>query len=203
MPEKPCAAAAERNAPAILEVLRHELPRRGDVLEIGSGTGQHAVLFARELAHLQWQTSDLDENHGGIRAWVTEAALDNVREPLSLDIGTAELAEAAWDAVYSCNTAHIMSFAAVIRMFQQVGKTLRPRGVFCLYGPFRVSGRFNTPSNAEFDSSLRDRDPSMGIRDLEDLDALGYKQGLKRHGLYAMPANNLVVVWKKTGNGNW
>ncbi len=197
MPDKPYAGAAERNAPAILEVLRDEFRHCREVLEIGSGTGQHAVRFAGELAHLQWQTSDLDENHDGIRAWVTEAALANVFEPLSLDIASADLAEAAWDAVYSCNTAHIMSFEAVIRLFLEVGKTLRPGGVFCLYGPFRVAGQFNTPSNAEFDSSLRDRDPAMGIRDIEDLDALGYKQGLRRHGLYAMPANNLVVVWKK------
>ena len=197
MPEKPHAEYAQRNAGPILEVLQHELLGHTDVLEIGSGTGQHAIRFAAELVDVEWQTSDLDENHEGIRAWIAEAGLANVHAPLSLDVTNSELAGAAYDAVYSSNTAHIMSQGAVDAMFRLVGRVLRPRGVFILYGPFRRAGRFNTQSNADFDASLRSRDPEMGIRDLDALDKLGAKNGLQRVNLYAVPSNNMVAVWQK------
>lgn len=199
MHDKPFAEAAARNADPILEVLLHEFRDSTDVLEIGSGTGQHAIHFAASLEHLQWQTSDLRENHPAIRAWIADARLPNVREPISLDVKTAELST-SYDAVYSANTAHIMSIDEVVRMFALVARVLRPDGVFCLYGPFRRFGEFNTESNARFDASLRARDPSMGIRDLEELDAVGAANGLHRHNLYAVPSNNLVVMWKKTTN---
>jgi SAM-dependent methyltransferase len=198
MNERPYAESAQRNAEPILEVLQQELRNCTKVLEIGSGTGQHAVRFAADLAHLDWQTSDLEENHAGIHAWIADSELPNVRAPLSLDVSTAKLPEASYDAVYSANTAHIMSFDAVIEMFALVGTILRPGGVLCLYGPFRRGGQFNTASNAAFDASLRSRDPAMGIRDLEALDGLGAEQGLRRISLYAVPSNNLVVVWQKT-----
>ena len=197
MPEKPHAEYAQRNAGPILEVLQHELLGHTDVLEIGSGTGQHAIQFAAALVDVEWQTSDLDENHEGIRAWIAEAGLANVHAPLSLDVTNSELAGASYDAVYSSNTAHIMSEGAVDAMFRLVGRVLRPRGVFILYGPFRRAGRFNTQSNADFDASLRSRDPEMGIRDLDALDKLGAKNGLQRVNLYAVPSNNMVAVWQK------
>lgn len=197
MSNKPYAEYAQRNAQPILEVLRYEFRNCEDVLEIGSGTGQHAIRFAAELEHLQWQTSDLDENHEGIRAWIADSALSNIRAPLLLDVRTDDVPAAAHDAVFSSNTAHIMSFDAVTRMFALVGRTLRDQGVFCLYGPFRRAGKFNTESNAQFDSTLRSRDPEMGIRDLEALDELGLKHGLQRIGLYAVPSNNLVAIWQR------
>jgi len=197
MPERPYAESAARNAQPVLEILRHEFRDCTEVLEVGSGTGQHAVHFAAELDHLQWQTSDLEENHEGIRAWIAHAELPNVRAPLSLDVTTADVPAAAYDAVYSSNTAHIMSFDAVMGMFALVGKVLHPAGVFCLYGPFQRAGKFNTASNAAFDANLRSRDPVMGIRDLDALDELGAEQGLQRIALYAVPSNNLVAVWQK------
>lgn len=197
MTEKPFAPATERNAQAILEVLRHEFRSCRSVLEIGSGTGQHAVSFAAEMGHLTWQTSDRDENHCGIHAWIEEAALANVRKPLSLDVLTAPASCDQYDAVFSANTTHIMSYAAVEKMFGIVGQVLPDAGVFCLYGPFRQNGAFNTPSNEEFDRSLRARDPAMGIRDLEDLDGLAIDEDLRRARLYAMPANNQLAVWIK------
>jgi cyclopropane fatty-acyl-phospholipid synthase-like methyltransferase len=200
MHDRPYAESAQRNAEPILEILRHEFRDRSEVLEIGSGTGQHAVRFASELEHLKWQTSDLDENHAGISAWVADARLPNVRAPISLDVMTADVSS-SYDAVYSANTAHIMSFDAVVRMFALVAKALQPEGVFCLYGPFRRFGGFNTESNAQFDANLRSRDPAMGIRDLEELDELGAMHGLRRTGLYAVPSNNLVAVWRKTMSG--
>lgn len=196
--EKPFAEYAQRNAAAILEVLRKEFGDYRAVLEIGSGTGQHAICFAAELPHLEWQTSDLDSNHAGIRAWIDEAGLANVRYPISLDVRTADLAAQSFDAAFSSNTAHIMSADAVTDMFALVSKALRPGGAFCLYGPFRRNGTFNTESNARFDAELRSRDSEMGIRDLESLDGLAQAGELRRASVYAVPANNLVVLWKKS-----
>lgn len=201
MSEKPFAPATERNSQPILDVIRHEFRSCKSVLEIGSGTGQHAVAFARELDHLTWQTSDLDENHAELYAWLDEAMLPNVLRPLSLDVMTEVLPQAYCDAVFSANTAHIMSFAAVEKMFALVSRVLRDDGIFCLYGPFRQNGECSTPSNAVFDQSLRSRDATMGIRNLEDLDQLGCKGDLHRSRLYAMPANNLLAVWEKRMTG--
>lgn len=197
MIDKPFAEHAERNAAPIIEVLRREFRNCVGVLEIGSGTGQHAVRFAAEMDHLRWQTSDVKEYHDGIGAWIADARLPNVSPPLVLDVRTAEVAAADYDAVYSSNTAHIMGFDAVIAMFALVGRALRDGGVFCLYGPFRRAGKFNTPSNAAFDADLRSRDPAMGIRDLEALDGLGVEHDLHRISLYALPSNNMVAVWRK------
>lgn len=201
MKSKPHAPATERNSAAILEVLRHEFDEVTSVLEIGSGTGQHAVAFAAALDHLTWQTSDRDENHAGIEAWVADSGLANVVQPLSLDVLTTETLPDHYDAVFSANTAHIMSDAAVKKMFALVAAVLGETGLFCLYGPFRENGEFNTTSNADFHQSLRQQDPSMGIRDLEHLDRYAEAGGMRRLRRYAMPANNLLVIWKKASKG--
>lgn len=197
MPDRPFAESAARNTAPIVEVLRREFRDAADVLEIGSGTGQHAVAFASELEHLRWQTSDLEENHAAINAWLQHAQPGNVAAPLVLDVRDATLQPASYDAVFSANTAHIMGIDAVKRMFSLVGDVLRVDGVFCLYGPFRIDGAFNTPSNEGFDRDLRRRDPVMGVRDLETLDEFGALCGLHRRRLYAMPSNNYVAVWKR------
>lgn len=199
MTAKPFAPASERNAAPILEVLRTEFADCSRILEIGSGTGQHAVRFGAELRHLTWQTSDLERNHPGIRAWIDDAGLDNVLEPLTIDVLDAELTPASYDGVFSANTAHIMCLEAVEGMFELVGQALTKGGVFCLYGPFREHGVFDTESNAAFDRALRHQDPDMGIRDLEALDAFGAEHGLSRVRNYAMPANNRVAVWERGG----
>jgi SAM-dependent methyltransferase len=196
MTDKLFSEYAERNGGPILGVLRDEFSCSEAVLEIGSGTGQHAVQFATALAHLQWQTSDRDENHDGINAWVDDAALENLLPPLSFDVLTADVAASSYDAVFSANTAHIMSIKAVEKMFTLVGQALMNGGIFCLYGPFRQGGEFNTASNAAFHASLRSRKPEMGIRHLEGLDELGRARDLERVRLYTMPANNQIVVWK-------
>lgn len=197
MPDKKYAEHTDRNGAPILEVLRIEFVRCQNVLEIGSGTGQHAARFAAALEHLRWQTSDLDENHQAIKAWVTDSGLANIAMPLSLDVRTATSPEKLYDGIFSANTAHIMSLDAVAMMFSFVGLALCDGGVFCLYGPFRQGGEFNAPSNAAFHRSLRAADPAKGIRHLEDLDALGELHGLVRRKLYAMPANNHIAVWQK------
>jgi predicted O-methyltransferase YrrM len=201
MNDKPFAPATERNKEAILCVIREEFRSCRSVLEIGSGTGQHAVHFAAELANLTWQTSDVAQNHAGIRAWLREASLQNVRDPLLLDVCTAEAQEQKYDGVFSANTAHIMSFAAVEKMFELVSSSLNEGGVFVLYGPFRQDGEFNTSSNARFHESLQQNDADMGIRHLEDLDRLAASGRMRRSRLYAMPANNHMVVWRKREAG--
>ena len=196
--DKPYAAAPARNAAPILGVLRHELRNCATLFEIGSGTGQHAVAFAAGLPNLQWQTSDLEQSHAGIRAWIAEAGLENVLPPIDFDVLTAAETGQTYDAVFSANTAHIMSYAAVCRMFERVGVMLGEPGVFCLYGPFSRGGAFSTPSNEAFDASLRARNAAMGIRDLDDLEVLGSENGLQLARVYAMPANNLLTVWTRT-----
>jgi cyclopropane fatty-acyl-phospholipid synthase-like methyltransferase len=193
--DKPYAEAAARNAAPILGVLRHELQGCASLFEIGSGTGQHAVTFAAALPELAWQTSDLEPSHAGIRAWIADAGLENVLAPIGFDVLSAEPGGQRYDAVYSANTAHIMSNAAVYRMFELVGAMLNAPGVFCLYGPFSRGGAFSTPSNEAFDTSLRARNSAMGIRDLDDLEVLAGQSGMELARVYAMPANNLLLVW--------
>jgi cyclopropane fatty-acyl-phospholipid synthase-like methyltransferase len=195
--EKPNAPATERNRDVILQVLQDEFRESRSVLEIGSGTGQHAVFFARALPHLIWQSSDREINHAGIQSWIDDAGLENVRMPLLLDVEVSERPDDTFEAVFSANTAHIMGFPAVECMFSIVGACLIEGGVFCLYGPFNQNGAFTSPSNEKFDASLKAQDVSMGIRNLEDLDALAEVNGMTRVRLYAMPANNNLVVWQK------
>ena len=194
---KPYASASARNAAPILGVLVHELRDKSALFEIGSGTGQHAVTFAAALPGLTWQTSDLEQSHVGIRAWIEESGLDNVLPPVHFDVLTAGAVSGEYDAVFSANTAHIMSYAAVQRMFELAGTMLRSGGVFCLYGPFSRGGQFSTASNEAFDASLRARNSSMGIRDLDDLEGLAGRNGMQLAKTYAMPANNLLLIWSR------
>ena len=191
------AVSTARNSGPILQVLRWELRSASRLLEIGSGNGQHATTFASELQHLTWQTSDLETNHASINSWLSQADAPNVFPPFVVDVLEAKLPAAEYDSVFSANSAHIMGERAVAAMFALVAHVLQAGGVFCLYGPFRQNGEFNAASNAAFHASLRARDAAMGIRHLEDLDAFAASRGLQRERLYAMPANNYLVVWQK------
>ncbi|MGI9272303.1 MAG: DUF938 domain-containing protein [Woeseiaceae bacterium] len=191
------AAHTARNSGSILGVLRHEFQHAREILEIGSGNGQHATTFASELRHLSWQTSDLEENHATISRWLAGNSVANVLPPLAFDVRTAKTPVSFYDGVFSANSAHIMSARAVAKMFALIGECLRVDGTFCLYGPFRLNDEFNSPSNAAFDASLRGRDAAMGIRDLEELDGFAADNRLERSRLYAMPANNYLAIWKK------
>jgi len=195
--ECPDAPATSRNRVPILEVLRDEFRDRSSVLEIGSGTGQHAAYFAGHLTHLTWQTSDVVENHAGIHAWCAAAALPNLRNPIPLDVRSDPDPGGDYDAVFSANTSHIMDPTAVQDMIALVGRLLPEDGRFCLYGPFRINGNFTSDSNAEFDAALQSRGQGMGIRDLEWLNELAQNAGMERSGLIAMPANNFIALWRK------
>jgi SAM-dependent methyltransferase len=187
--------ASERNREPILAVLRDCFARCGRVLEIGSGTGQHAIFFAEQLPHLVWQTSDVPENHASIHAWISETSQSNVLPPLTLDVSGAWPHE-TFDAVFSANTCHIMSWREVEHMFAGIGRVLLAGGVLCLYGPFNYAGKFTSDSNARFDAMLRARGNHMGIRDFEAIDRLAASQGLILKSDIAMPANNRALVWQ-------
>ena len=195
---KPYAAACDENRDPILEVLKILLPRPARVLEIGSGTGQHAVHFARHLPQLTWLTSDRREYHPGIRLWLDEAALDNLRGPVELDVARDPWPADAFDAIYSANTAHIMHWHEVVALFAGAGRVLIPGGLFVLYGPFNYGNRYTSESNARFDRSLRARDPESGIRNFEALDALASTNRMTLHRDVSMPANNRTLCWRKT-----
>jgi cyclopropane fatty-acyl-phospholipid synthase-like methyltransferase len=193
----PDAPATARNRSAILEALSFELRDCKSVFEIGSGTGQHAVHFAAALPWMVWHTSERPEYHDGICAWIKSAGLPNVRMPLEYVVAGTSRIEGRFNAVFSANTAHIMSMGEVGSMFSDVSRILNPGGRFCLYGPFNESGRFTSGSNATFDASLRARKSSMGIRDREELDRLARGNGLVECRRYAMPANNQLLIWQK------
>lgn len=195
---RPFAESCEQNREPILAVLREALDESvRSLLEIGSGTGQHAVYFAPEFPHLSWQSSDRVENHAAIEAWMAAHPSPNILPPLALDVLRDVWPEEPFDAVFSANTAHIMGEPAVAAMFSGVGKVLRPGGRFLLYGPFNIGGRYTAPSNARFDQWLRAQDPAMGVRDVEWLTELAESAGMMLQSITDMPADNKTLYWVK------
>lgn len=201
----PFAPSAERNKDAILAALRPHLAHCRRVLEIGSGTGQHAVHMTAALPQLVWQCSELPGAIAGVAARLESEGTARTPPPLALDVAAppwplpAAEAPDAFDAIFTANTLHIMSFAHVGQFFARVGEVLAPGGLCCVYGPMKYGGAFTTRSNAEFDAQLRARDPLSGIRDFEALDELAQAQGLTLLEDIAMPANNLLLIWRRTG----
>lgn len=196
---KPYAESCDQNREPILDVIGPLLADRSAVLEIGSGTGQHAVFFARRLPHLTWYASDRRENHAGIRMWLEEAGLPNLRGPLALDVSADPWPELAVDAVFSANTVHIMHWPGVEALFRGVGALLPAGGRFLLYGPFNRDGRYTAASNARFDQWLKARDPGMGVRDVRDLEMLAEASGMELQDDCPMPADNRILYWRRTG----
>ncbi len=194
---KPYSESCDQNRDAILEIIQPLLKDRKNVLEVGSGTGQHAIYFAQKMPQLVWHTSDKEENHPGILAWIEEAALDNVRAPLPLDVSRNKWPTHEIDAIFSANTAHIMSWPEVETLMVGVGKKLATNGLFILYGPFNYDGKYTSESNARFDQWLRDRDPLSSIRDFEALDRLAKSAGMILENDFEMPANNRILCWRK------
>ena len=196
MDTRPFSAAAERNREPILAVLKSVLPDQGHALQIGSGTAQHVTLFARELPDWQWQPSERPETLAELQAGLgpLEDRPDNIQSPIALDVAAA-WPNHRYDAIFSANTAHIMSWPEVEALFAGVARHLTDHGVFVLYGPFRFGGRILAESNAAFDQSLRLRDRAMGLRDVPMLDKLADSLGLTRSAELAMPANNHILLF--------
>jgi hypothetical protein len=193
---KPFAPACERNKEPILAVLQPYFGTRRRVLEVGSGTGQHAVFFASALPNTVWQTSDLDENLPGIRLWLDGAALPNLPPPLSLDV-TGEWPKQRFDAVFTANSLHIMPWSAVEQFFAGLDTVLESDALLAVYGPFNYRGTYTSDSNREFDGWLKQRSALSGIRDFEKVDALANRIGLQLVKDHAMPANNRLIVWSR------
>lgn len=190
--------AAERNKNAILEQLRVHLPTRGTVLELASGTGQHAVHFAANLPQLRWQPSEPDPAlRAAIAERLTDAGLDNVAEPIDLDVTAAAWLVAQADALVCINMIHIAPWAAAQGLLRGAGLVLRPGAPLVLYGPFRRGDAHTAESNAAFDRSLRTRNRAWGVRAMEDVTGLAEANGLALDEIAAMPANNFVVVYRR------
>lgn len=190
--------ACERNKRPILDVIKPYLDHSKEVLEIGSGTGQHAVWFAGAMPHLIWHTSDLRDNHPSIIAWIESSELPNLRKPRTLNVGQGVWPVNQVDAIFTANTCHIMSWERVRDMFEGANRVLKPGGHLLIYGPFNVNGEYTSESNKEFDASLRQRDPESGIRDYDDMNRVARHNGfslIKRHD---MPANNMLLAYEKS-----
>ena len=210
MSGKPFSPACERNREPILAVLRTHFADRQEVLEIGSGTGQHAVHFAAAMPWLTWRCSDRAGYLPGIRMWLDEARLANTPPPMELDVAVGpwpapprkreseqEHEPARFDAAFTANSLHIMGWPEVEALVAGLGTALADDATLVVYGPFNYGGAFSSDSNRAFDASLRARDPRMGIRDLEAVDALARAIGLRLVDDVAMPANNRCLVWRR------
>ena len=191
----PYSQACENNKAPILERLSDVFNAPGLVLEIGTGTGQHAVHFATAMPHLTWQPSDHPDAADTSRPRLAHADVPNILPVIELNVAAAWPIE-SFDWVFSANTAHIMAWSEVEQMFHQIGQRLEPQGAFCLYGPFNECGEYSSDSNRQFDRHLKSRAAHMGIRDLEDLSALAESSGLTLADNFAMPANNRLLVFR-------
>ncbi len=193
---KPFSESSEQNKLPILSVLKQYFLKSKSVLEIGSGTGQHAVFFAKQLPLLKWIASDQEEYLPGIKMWIDEADLTNLDAPIVLNVNQKHWPIDKVDAVFSANTVHIMDWLSVENMFSGIGRILNNNGFFCLYGPFNYNGEFSSESNARFDQWLKQRDPLSGVRDFEALSLLAKKENLTFVDDVEMPANNRILIWK-------
>jgi len=189
----PFSEACERNKGPILEVLRPAFADRTQVLEIGSGTGQHAVYFAAHLTHLIWHPTEQLAYLADLASRVKLEGTRNLRPPTVLDVKQSIWPLRSVDAVYSANTLHIMGWAEVEAMFRGVDAVLSPHGVVCIYGPFRYAGRYTSDSNRDFDLMLQERDPLSGLRDLTEVGALAGRHALRLRVDHDLPANNRLL----------
>tara|TARA_Y100000590_G_scaffold377046_1_gene443033 strand:- start:669 stop:1271 length:603 start_codon:yes stop_codon:yes gene_type:complete len=192
------AESTKRNRNPILEILKKEIKGSKKILEIGSGTGQHAAYFSKKMPHILWQTSDRLINHESINYWIKRYNLKNLILPLDIEIGVNEKnINDIFDCVFSSNTSHIMSLENVKRLFVLAGKALNKNGKFFLYGPFKINLEFTTKSNEDFHQKLKAESKLMGLRDIEELDNFAIENNMQNHAFYEMPANNYLSIWKK------
>lgn len=193
---KPFAESCEQNQDVILDVLRQTFTAPGEVLEIGSGTGQHAVHFTQYLPHLHWQPSDVADQIPGMQLWFVEVAHTRIQVPIELDVN-GSWPNQKFDYVFTANTLHIVSWSDVQKMFEGVGGLLKQQGLWVQYGPFNYGGEFTSASNARFDQWLKARDSKSGIRNFEDLAELACNHGMMLQADHEMPVNNRMLVWQK------
>ncbi|MFK7995081.1 MAG: DUF938 domain-containing protein [Granulosicoccus sp.] len=194
---KPFAPAAERNKQAILSALQKVLRADDTVLEIGSGTGQHACHIAAAMPQLTWQPSDLEDNLAVIRQWVSESGCNNILPPVPIDLNESDQPAYKASVCFSANTLHIVRWTLVDNLFKLSAASLSHGGKLCVYGPFSFGGQHISDSNQQFDRQLRNSDPDSGIRDIEDLQQLALEYGFSDADVFTMPANNHLLVWTR------
>lgn len=195
--QKPFSTACERNRDPILKELQIRIVRQSAVLEVGSGTGQHAIYFAKHMPNVLWQCSDLRENLSGIQMWIDDACLSNVLQPFELDVSDPTIYK-TYDAVYSCNTLHIMSKSNVVKFFNLVNSVTQKQSSLFVYGPFNYNGEYTSSSNAEFDAWLKERNLESAIKDFEWIDELANDAGFFIIDDIEMPANNRLLHWERS-----
>ncbi len=199
MMEKPFSQSSENNKDYILNVLKEAFQDTNSVLEIGSGTGQHAVHFARNLPHLNWQPSDIEINLPGIGLWLYESELPNIKEPVLLDVNKLPWEVGKFEGLFTANTLHIIAKAEIENLFQGIAQVLKDHGTLCIYGPFNYDGEYTSPSNERFDGWLYRQNPKSAIRDFEWVNSLAENVGLVLTQDHEMPANNRLLEWINEG----
>lgn len=194
---KPFSQSCEENKHVIFKSIQPYLANKSSVLEIATGTGQHAVFFAEKLPHLTWQTSDLIDSHSGICQWLDEANLPNIHRPVELNVSNSQWPNCKYDAVFSANSFHIMSQQNVVDFFANISNVLEAGAHVLIYGPFNYNNAFSSESNANFDVWLKQRNPQSGIKDFEWCHQLAIEAGLTLESDIEMPVNNRILVWSK------
>ena len=195
---KPYSESCDQNREPILSVIRPILETAGSVLEIGSGTGQHAVYFADRLPHLHWYTSDCASYLPGINLWIADSGLNNVQAPFELDVSKSDWPEIDVDAIFTANSLHIMNTLDAENMITGSAAFLKPEGSLIIYGPFNYAGEYTSESNRRFDGWLKDRDPASGIKDFVWVSELADQHGMVLVKDYPMPANNRILHFRKS-----
>lgn len=196
--DKPFSPASERNRGPILEVLKENITHEDRrLLEIGSGTGQHAVYFSPSFPFMEWYPTDLGSQMMGLKKWIDEARIPNLQKATKLDVSKDDFPKLKFDVVYTANTFHIMGWKDCKSFMKLLGHRLREGSRAMIYGPFKYNGEFTSESNAAFDATLRDRDPLSGIRSFEDVNNNMLKNGFELVHDYEMPANNRMLVYKR------
>lgn len=197
-PIKPFAESSEQNKQVILAIIQPLFSKLKRVLEIASGTGQHAVYFSQVMPDLNWQPSDLENALPGIQSWVNESGLENLNQPLALDVSSINWPQQTFDAIFSANSLHIMSQQHVKDFFSNVDRVLDKNGLITVYGPFNYQGQFTSESNQHFDAWLKSRNPDSGIKEFEWCNQLAENAGFKLIEDHEMPQNNRILIWQKT-----
>jgi cyclopropane fatty-acyl-phospholipid synthase-like methyltransferase len=195
--DKPYAPSCDRNKDSILKILQKELVEEQTVLEIGSGTGQHAIYFAEHLPHVQWLTSDLADKHQGISAWIKETEQTNILGPIEIDAQTKWSIEGQIGSVFTANTLHIMCEESALSTIKKAAQLLSKNGKLLIYGPFKYNNIFTSESNQKFDLWLKEQNSVSGIRDFEKINQAAIQSELSLISDNSMPANNQLLVWKK------
>ena len=195
---KPFSESCIQNQQPILQIIQNYFKLSGDVLEIGSGTGQHAVFFAEQCAHLNWHPSDVEAHLSGIQMWLNESQASNLKPAIAFNINQPEqYPKRLFNYMFSANTVHIMSWAEVELLFLFIGSHLEKGGVFLNYGPFNYNGNYTSQSNKNFDVWLRQLAGDSAIKHFEAIEKLANTHGLKLLEDCTMPANNRILVWQK------